>query len=332
LSAVGILRDGFFFLKRLHGDGEGEEGEEVVRRENIFGGGDLDDSDDDGYGNDFGGPGDAYDDLDQDQFMKFEQNQAQQRDDYVEDTFGDLDAQIEAHQSGPAIERLMANTTEDIGKVPTVIFACFDSALPRNWAGPEHWKLRRIPKEKNPDPNAVPEEGIPEDEETAAAPKKNGKAPLVINFLDAPEVDEDDLFAPAEASSLLLSASGQSESRKSTYLFPDDIHFSSKQLLRMFLKPTPIIKSMNKKLQGGPSQQRESLEPLTTNFPDMEFWASHTNNVHDDGDMTALTDQLDQIQIYNDYDEEDDDYGSQDQGYFAGPGGEGLGMGGPLGF
>ncbi|KAF9101347.1 hypothetical protein BGX29_005701 [Mortierella sp. GBA35] len=100
----------------------------------------------------------------------------------------------------------------------------------------------------------------------------------------------------------------------------------------MFLKPTPIIKSMNKKLQGGPSQQRESLEPLTTNFPDMEFWASHTNNVHDDGDMTALTDQLDQIQIYNDYDEEDDDYGSQDQGYFAGPGGEGLGMGGPLGF
>ena len=96
--------------------------------------------------------------------------------------------------------------------------------------------------EKKPDPNAVPEEGAPEDEEAAAAPKKkSGKAPLVINFLDAPEVDEDDLFAPAEASSLLLSASGQSESRKSTHLLPDDIHFSSKQLLRMFLKPTPIV-------------------------------------------------------------------------------------------
>jgi condensin complex subunit 2 len=64
-------------------------------------------------------------------------------------------------------------------------------------------------------------------------------------------------------------------------------------------------------------------------FPDEEFWASHTNDVND-GDMTGLTDQLDQTQIYNDYDEEDDDYGSQDQGFFAGPGGDGLG--GIIGF
>ncbi|KAG0195966.1 hypothetical protein BGX33_002299, partial [Mortierella sp. NVP41] len=136
----------FSFLKRLHGDGEDEEGEEADRHENVFGGGGLGDGDDGGYDDDFGGSGEAYDDLDQDQAMEFEQSRAQQGDNYVEDAFGDLDAQIEAHQSGPAVERLMADTTEDIGKVPTDMFAYFDSALLRNWAGPEHWKLRRIPK------------------------------------------------------------------------------------------------------------------------------------------------------------------------------------------
>lgn len=61
-------------------------------------------------------------------------------------------------------------------------------------------------------------------------------------------------------------------------------------------------------------------------FPDEEFWATHTNNV-DDGDVAALTDQLDQTQIYNDYIEDDeDDYGFQDQGFFAGVGG-GMGVG-----
>lgn len=48
----------------------------------------------------------------------------------------------------------------------------------------------------------------------------------------------------------------------------------------------------------------------------------------DDGDVAALTDQLDQTQIYNDYIEDDeDDYGFQDQGYFAGVGGESMGVG-----
>lgn len=86
----------------------------------------------------------------------------------------------------------------------------------------------------------MPEEGAPEDEE-AAPKKKGGRAPLVINFLEAEEVNEEELFAPAEASSLLLPPGQLADSRKSTYLLPDDIHFSSKQLLRMFMKPAFIV-------------------------------------------------------------------------------------------
>ncbi|KAG0275168.1 hypothetical protein BGZ95_009121 [Linnemannia exigua] len=315
----------FSFVKRLHGDVDGEAGH-ATDNDDIFGGG-GDDDDDDGFDNDFGSPPDVYDDLDQDQAMEFNQSNAGLGDDMqVEDAFGDLDAQIAARQSGPAVEKLIADNTEEInGKDPADMYEYLDSAFLRNWAGPEHWKLRRPRKA---DPNAIPEEGAPEEEE-AAPKKKGGRAPLVINFLEADEVDEDELFAPAEASSLLLPAGQLADSRKATYLLPDDIHFSSKQLLRMFMKPAFIMKSKNKKPQPGFLQQNEDPEPFALTFPDEEFWASHTNNVND-GDMTALTDQLDQTQIYNDYDEEDDDYGSQDQGFFAGPGGNGLG--GIIGF
>ncbi|KAK3833030.1 MAG: barren protein [Linnemannia elongata] len=310
----------FSFLKRLHGDGDGDTTGHGPDRDDIFGG----DDDDDGYDDDFGSPPDVYDDLDQDQVMDFGQNNAEAGGDaQVEDAFGDLDAQIAARQSGPTVERLMADSTEEIGKDPTDMYAYLDSAFLRNWAGPEHWKLRRPRKEKKPDPNTVPEEGAPEDEE-AAPKKKGGKAPLVINFLEAAEVDENELFAPADASALSISNTNLADSRKQTHLLPDDIHFSSKQLLRMFLKPAFIMKSKNKKPQPGFLQQNEDPEPFALTFPDEEFWASHTNNVND-GDMTALTDQLDQTQIYNDYDEDDDDFGSPDQGFFAGPGGEGLG-------
>ncbi|KAF9920653.1 hypothetical protein FBU30_009482 [Linnemannia zychae] len=316
----------FSFLKRFHGDGEGEGARGAADHDDVFGGRD---DDDDGYDDDFGIAADTYEDLDQDQAIDYSQNHSEMGDGVKEDAFGDLDAQIEARQMGPAMEKIMGENTDEIGKDPVDMYEYLDSAFLRNWAGPEHWKLRRPRKEKKPDPNAIPEEGVQEGEEEATPKKKGGRTPLVINFLDAEEVNEDELFAPAEASSLLLPPGQQADSRRSTYLLPDDIHFSSKQLLRMFLKPSFIMKSKNKKPQSGFIQQNEEPEPFALSFPDEEFWASHTNNVMD-GDVTALTDQLDQTQIYNDYDEEDDDYGSQDQGFFAGPGGEGLG--GVLGF
>ncbi|KAF9124632.1 hypothetical protein BGW39_008058 [Mortierella sp. 14UC] len=321
----------FSFVKRLHGDGDGEGAAHDTDNDDIFDGGD--DDDDDGFDNDFGSPADVFDDLDQDQAMVFDHNHAELGDGMVvEDAFGDLDAQIAARKAQPGIVgKLLTEDTDEIGggKDPIDMYQYLDSAFLRNWAGPEHWKLRRPRKERKLDPIAVSEEGAPEDEESAVPKKKGSRAPLVIDFLGANEVNENELFAPAENSSLLLPAGQLADSRKATYLLPDDIHFSSKQLLRMFMKPAFIIKSKNKKPQPGFVQQNEDPEPFALTFPDEEFWASHTNNVND-GDMTALTDQLDQTQIYNDYDEEDDDYGSQDQGFFAGPGGDGLG--GIIGF
>ncbi|GJJ67813.1 hypothetical protein EMPS_00159 [Entomortierella parvispora] len=68
-------------------------------------------------------------------------------------------------------------------------------------------------------------------------------------------------------------------------------------------------------------QQPHESQSVSQSTPhDEQFWASHTNNA-DKGDMAAMTEQLGQTQIYNDYVEDDDDeHGFQEQGFF-GPGG-----------
>lgn len=82
----------------------------------------------------------------------------------------------------------------------------------------------------------------PVEEGEVPGPKKRGaKTALVIDFLSAEEVDEDDLFAPAEVSTLSMTSAQMSEMRKTKYVLPDDVHFSSKQLLKMFMKPSFIV-------------------------------------------------------------------------------------------
>ncbi|KAF9398985.1 hypothetical protein BGX21_006984 [Mortierella sp. AD011] len=313
----------FSFLKRLHDD---EDDEDAHDDDDDHDNGALDTGFDD-YDNDNNFEDanmDEEDNVGQDGAIlqpKVEEQESRQ----IEDAFGDLDEQIASQRAGPSVDNnFMPDTDELALKGHPDMYSYFDSALMRNWAGPEHWKLRRVPKEKT---TPVVAEGVTPGEEEAAGPKKrNAKVPLVINFVDAPEVDEDELFAPAEASSLMFTAATEAENRKSKHVLPDDIHFSSKQLLRMFMKPSFIIKSKTKRQQPGYLQQNSEPESFNLVFPDEEFWASHTHNV-DDGDVAALTDQLDQTQIYNDYIEDDeDDYGFQEQGFFSGVGGETMGI------
>ncbi|KAF9180163.1 hypothetical protein BGZ51_006417 [Haplosporangium sp. Z 767] len=312
------------FLKRFHDDADDEGADDNENDDDIIN--PIDDYD---YDDDFG-QADLYDDVpDQGQESIAMAVDQQQVDGHTEDAFGDLDEQIALQRAGPSIDNnLMIETDEILVKGHTDMYSYFDSALLRNWAGPEHWKLRRVPKEKAAATAATAVDGAtPTEEETGGPKKRSGKVPLVINFTEAEEVDEDELFAPAEASSLMFTPANEAEHQKSKHILPDDIHFSSKQLLRMFMKPSFIIKSKTRKHQPGYLQQPEEPESFNQAFPDEQFWATHTNNIND-GDMEDLTNQMDQTQIYNDYVEDDeDDYGYQDQSFFTGVGGEGVGLG-----
>ncbi|TPX55552.1 hypothetical protein PhCBS80983_g05222 [Powellomyces hirtus] len=139
-----------------------------------------------------------------------------------------------------------------MGKGEDNIFSYFDTAMMRSWAGPEHWRSRPVLKDKSKTPGMV---------------KKKRKIEETIDFLSAEAPDLAKLFAPATAT---ITLPKQQEKTKSDHLLPDDMHFSSKDLLRLFLKPQYKIKFYRK--------DRSSTAPVDHNPDgpvDESFWAEH---------------------------------------------------------
>ena len=140
------------------------------------------------------------------------------------------------------------------------LFDYFDRRLMRNWAGPEHWKLSRVA--------ATGPLGLGAAAGTAAAQAaannrkegKKSKEPFVIDFeSEQGAVDVKELFEqPKQAASITLPFNARNKmsslaasSTADAYLLPEDRHFNSKQLLRLFLKPRVAINMRRKGQQGG---------------------------------------------------------------------------------
>ena len=142
------------------------------------------------------------------------------------------------------------------------ILSYFDNALQKNWAGPEHWKIRRIKEHAATNT-------------TNAAPKqRKEKEPFEINFaapLD-PAIAEL-IYTPATSNSTISLPKTQWKT-KGRNLLPDDKHFNSRQLLRLFLKPKARMGS--KKLVG-PRQFNHRRQNRTAGNGEMDeaFWANH---------------------------------------------------------
>ncbi|EAT88646.1 condensin complex subunit 2 [Parastagonospora nodorum] len=132
------------------------------------------------------------------------------------------------------------------------ILSYFDQALKKNWAGPEHWRIRRV-KEAG---------------KTAPATKRKEKEPFEIDF-SAPlsQSTADMLFTPATSNSTISLPKAQWKS-KTKNLLPDDKHFSSRQLLRLFLKPKARMGSRRE----GRRAQPQTEEPAHGDV-DEAYWA-----------------------------------------------------------
>ncbi|KAI9370493.1 condensin complex subunit 2/barren [Aspergillus egyptiacus] len=142
------------------------------------------------------------------------------------------------------------------------ILSYFDNALQKNWAGPEHWKIRRIKESAATSA-------------TSAAPKqRKEKEPFEIDFsapLD-PAVAEL-IYTPASSNSTISLPKTQWKT-KGRNLLPDDKHFNSRQLLRLFLKPKARMGS--RKLTGSRSfNQRRQEQATGPGEMDEAFWANH---------------------------------------------------------
>lgn len=136
------------FLKRFHDqdddDDENDLGDDNGMEVELNPPNDLDGFDDD---HDFG-QGDHHEDQEaQNDGTALEKPNDGQELEQVEDAFGDLDEQIAIQRAGLGAENNFPVDSDDIlVKGHPDMYSYFDSALLRNWAGPDHWKLRRIAK------------------------------------------------------------------------------------------------------------------------------------------------------------------------------------------
>lgn len=149
------------------------------------------------------------------------------------------------------------------------ILSYFDNAASKNWAGPEHWKIRRIK-----DHTAA---------STTAAPKqRKEKEPFEIDFgapLD-PSLAEL-IYTPASSNSAISLPKTQWKT-KGRNLLPDDKHFNSRQLLRLFLKPKAQMGS--RKLMSRRINHNRPDQTSGNGDMDEAFWANHkTEDVDEDG-------------------------------------------------
>ncbi|KAK6536026.1 hypothetical protein TWF281_000272 [Arthrobotrys megalospora] len=138
------------------------------------------------------------------------------------------------------------------------ILAYFDEALKKNWAGPEHWKIRKI-KEGNT-------------REVAPRVRKE-KTPFTIDFV-TPDQNLDDADALFATSNTSINMPKTQLRHKGRNLLPDDKHFNSRQLIRLFLKPKAMLRS-KKTIKGQMQVRAGDGENNDEMVMDEQFWAQN---------------------------------------------------------
>lgn len=163
--------------------------------------------------------------------------------DYQEGTFddgeeggnlfsGDGSAQPRGPPDFSSLQGLL-NSSSDQPFEGDDFFGYFDQKMAKNWAGPEHWKMRNVISSASGGANAA------NGASTEKASRKQ-KEPFVIDFTSSEgAVTSKELFETAKGQAgTLLPVSRDSDD---LYLLPEDRHFSSKQLLRLFIKPRAML-------------------------------------------------------------------------------------------
>ncbi|THX26282.1 barren [Aureobasidium pullulans] len=135
------------------------------------------------------------------------------------------------------------------------ILSYFDQALQKNWAGPEHWKIKKIKDAAKATP---------------ATTKKKEKEPFEIDFMSPMNQQLADLLYIPAPSNATISLPKKDWKSKTRNLLPDDKHFSSRDLLRLFLKPKARMGS-----RKSTQQTRGGVEQFQHGDVDEAYWANN---------------------------------------------------------
>ncbi|KAH8591295.1 condensin complex subunit 2/barren [Bisporella sp. PMI_857] len=178
------------------------------------------------------------------------------------------------------------------------ILSYFDQALQKNWAGPEHWRIRKIKDINKP---------------ATAAKTRKEKEPFEIDFLSPLNPSLAESIYTQASSNTVISLPKKDWKSKTRNLLPDDKHFNSKQLLRLFLKPKARMGSRRSGFGAKTStfgQQKEEDTP--DGEMDEAFWARKEgpittgDDVAPQGDYDANFFQDDGLPMPGGIDDDDD--------------------------
>lgn len=177
------------------------------------------------------------------------------------------------------------------------ILSYFDQTLKKNWAGPEHWKIQRLKAQST---NQSQAKGANDSEvKKTKAPKEA----FTIDFLsEENDLDEYTLFAPASTTINMPKAQQKSTNLN---LLPDDQHFSSQDLIRLFLKPKGrVFHKLFGSSTGADDQGNMDGEVFASQLgqdPDDEPIANYDANFFQDDGAPGVPD-LDGGEFFDDYD------------------------------
>ena len=206
------------------------------------------------------------------------------------------------------------------------ILSYFDNALRTSWAGPEHWRVRRI---KDINKMSAPVQS-----------KRKEKEPFEIDFTSPLSSGMAEMLYTPAISNAAISLPKTQWNSKTRNLLPDDKHFNSRQLLRLFLKP---------KARVGPHKYGRGCNGRTTtrqveqpeNNVDEAFWARKENLANPvsleeeapQGNYDANFFQDDGLGFHNSPPDDDDEFADAREEFSPDPGGDaqfqrqGLGAG-----
>ncbi|KAI5861795.1 barren [Durotheca rogersii] len=170
---------------------------------------------------------------------------------------------------------LSASRAKGGDKTHEDILGYFDQALQKNWAGPEHWRIRKIKDASKA--------------EAGATRPRREKEPFEVDFASALDPKLAEAIFTQAASHSAISLPKKDWKSKTRNLLPDDKHFNSKQLLSLFLKPKARASRRNRSGGGGGfglgngAQDKNGGENIHAGDMDEAFWAQREQPAHAGG-------------------------------------------------
>lgn len=133
------------------------------------------------------------------------------------------------------------------------LMAYFDDNLNKNWRGREHWKVRSFKKKLLPeselaetkeaanpattdqDGSVIDSSAVPTETVALVAAAKKKKKDFQLDFFSLDDELDDIVFAPPKKKSM-IEMPQRLRVDDTHYLLPDDFHFSTEKLTRLFIK------------------------------------------------------------------------------------------------